>query len=521
MGDTIRLKTNQQRLIANLRHAFNPSSMLGELLQNARRAKASHIRVTAGDTSITVEDDGIGIADLQSLIFIAASGWDPELQARENAFGMGVLSTLYFSERLLVHSGDRSFGASTAQIIAGEPIHVYEAPVRVGTGIRLEGVKSPTEGLVLSDWVGQQLRRLATAFPVRISFNGSELPRPLADPALPWRDTPVGKILIDLDAQRFQWRAFLQGLPIGKDMRTSEHHVVLLHDDMIARLPDRQYLLNEREDNQRIQDAVSTAFRQALIEKKGAMAPEEFIDAYGSTCLSSSNGDLLNDIPFAQCSWFRNWRDVPPGHGNEWEGRFQGGVVAAETLTETGVWLVDMDDDEEKTVEVYLCARNGFLLEEQGLHSGHWLNRISRVVAPEQVIVRHGAILHREEDAALVEMTDLVLTDSIHLSLADDPAEYPVSSVRKDGVVHLTADASNVTRLISDYVFDNRYDERARDEDRETIATFIAIGLSKEPARAVEALLPEHLRYMPQPKLANVTVRLVFDGEGKLKNVIS
>lgn len=522
MGDTIRLKTNQQRLIANLRHAFNPSSMLGELLQNARRAQASHIRVTAGDTSITVEDDGIGIADLQSLIFIAESGWEPELQARENAFGMGVLSTLYFSERLLVHSGDRSFGASTAQIIAGEPIYVYEAPVRIGTGIRLEGVKSPTEGLVLSDWVGQQLRRLATAFPIRISFNGSELPRPLADPDLPWRDTPVGKVLIDLDAQRFQWRAFLQGLPIGKDPRTSEHHVVLLRDDMIARLPDRQHLLNEREDNQRIQDAVSTAFRQALIEKKGAMAPEEFIDAYGSTCLTSSNGDLLNDVPFAPCSWFRNWRDIPPGYARRWEGRFQSGVIAAETLTETGVWRIeDEEDDEEKTAEVYLCARNGFLLEEQGFPAGHWLNRITRIVAPEQVIVRAGNILYREANASLAEMVDLVLTDSIHLSISNDPTEFPVSAVRKEGIVHLTADAGNVTRLISSYVFDDRYDERAKDEDRETIATFMGIGLSQDPARAVEALLPEHLRYVPQPKLANVVVRLVFDGEGKLKNVIS
>ncbi len=95
---TIRLKTNQHRLISNLRHAFNPQSMLGELLQNARRAGAKHVHITVDDDAITVCDDGSGIADLQSLIHIAESGWDPELQARENAFGMGVLSTLYFSE---------------------------------------------------------------------------------------------------------------------------------------------------------------------------------------------------------------------------------------------------------------------------------------------------------------------------------------------------------------------------------------------------------------------------------------
>ena len=63
-------------------------------------------------------------SDLQSLIFIAESGWDPKLQARENAFGMGVLSTLYFANHLSVHSGTQAFTASTAAIIRGEDIDV-------------------------------------------------------------------------------------------------------------------------------------------------------------------------------------------------------------------------------------------------------------------------------------------------------------------------------------------------------------------------------------------------------------
>lgn len=114
---TIRLKTNQHRLISNLRHAFNPQSILGELLQNVRRAGAKQIHITVDDASIAVSDDGSGIADLQSLIHVAESGWDPELQARENAFGLGVLSTWYFSRHLSVHSGAQAFHASTTTII--------------------------------------------------------------------------------------------------------------------------------------------------------------------------------------------------------------------------------------------------------------------------------------------------------------------------------------------------------------------------------------------------------------------
>ncbi len=522
MGDTIRLKTNQQRLIANLRHAFNPSSMLGELLQNARRAKASHILVEADDNSLTVIDDGIGIADLQSLIFIAESGWDEETQERENAFGMGVLSTLYFSECLWVHSGSKSFSASTAEIIAGEPIQVHEAPPRAGTGIKLDGVQPPFSGITLQDWVWQQLLRLCEAFPVRVSFNGDDVPRPLADPALAWRETPVGKILIDLNASYLHWRTFLQGLPIGRDPGTTNYHIVLLRDDMIARLPDRQHLLNETEDNQTIQAAVNQAFREALIEAKASMSSENFIEVYGNTCLASLNAYLLNDIPFAHRAWFRNWKAVPPGYSQFWERIKPGGVIAEDVLGKAGVWNIDIDDsDDTLTAEAYINASNGFLLEEHRLHPDHWLNRMVRSIPPDHVTVRPGQILHEDRHLPLADAVDLVLTDTLFLSLTDNPVEYPVSAVRAGDVIYITTDASDVTRLISDYIFDDRYDDNAEDEDADTIRTFVAVGQSQDPARVIDALLSDQLRYTPQSKLANATVRLVFDEQGRLKNVIS
>jgi len=148
---TIRLQTNQNRLIATLRHAFTQASMLGELLQNARRAKARHIHITAEGDTLTVSDDGEGIADLQALICIAESGWDEELKARENPFGIGVLSTLYFARSLRVHSLDKVFRSTTTAVINGEEIEVISAPARVGTEIRLCGVEAPYSGPPLAE----------------------------------------------------------------------------------------------------------------------------------------------------------------------------------------------------------------------------------------------------------------------------------------------------------------------------------------------------------------------------------
>ncbi|HAF2412733.1 TPA: ATP-binding protein [Salmonella enterica] len=514
---TIRLKTNQHRLISNLRHAFNPQSMLGELLQNARRAGATEIHITVDDTSITVSDDGAGIADMQSLINIAESGWDPELQVRENAFGMGVLSTLYFSTYLSVHSGTQAFSASTATIIRGDGIEVHAEDARIGTEIRLDGVQSPTVGVNLPAWVAQQFKRLCEAFPVPVFLNGKELVRPLANPALQWRETPVGRILLNLEASRVQWQCFLQGLPIGIPTVASNYHVVVLRDDIIARLPDRQHLLNEADEYVRIQAAINQAYRQALIESRQQLPGSEFVEQYAERCLTSSNADLLNDIFFVPLAWFRDWNDTPPGHCRFWERYHRTGISASEALKEVGVWCIDSEDDDQSTAEVYLRARKGFLLEETRLDSEHWLMSMVRTIRPEQIVVQHAARLYEDNTPGLADgPLSLVLVEGLRVSLEGEPGEYPVHAVRRGDTLYLTVNVGSVTRLISDYIFDDRYDEASEAEDERTISTFIAIGSSQDPIRVISALLPDMLRYTPQPKLAGATVRLVFDDEGKL-----
>ena len=522
---TIRLQTNQNRLIATLRHAFTQASMLGELLQNARRAKARHIHITAEDDTLTVSDDGEGIADLQTLICIAASGWDEELKARENPFGIGVLSTLYFARSLRVHSLGKVFRAATAAVINGEEIEVISAPARVGTEIRLCGVEAPYSGPTLAEWVAQQLVRLCEAFPVRVTFNGTEFNRPLSRPGLPWRDTDVGQVLIDLEGAPSQYRCYLQGLPIGAAPSAQRHQVVMLRDDMIARLPDRQHLLHEEEDDKRIRAAVENAFRQELIEAKGQLAGSEFVLLYAATCLNSSNADLLNDIPFVPRSWFRDWANEPPGFRSHWsrywDRRLAGDIVSREALQEVGVWSIDAECDEDvPTAEVYLEARQVFMLEEHRLDGEHWLIGLVRFADPAQVGIHHGAVLHVDDRLPLNgDAVGVTLVGTLSASLGGESREYAVSAIRRDGTLYVTPHAYGVTRLISDYIFDDRYDEGREDEDAQTIATFIAVGCADSPARAVEELLPRSWRHTKQPKLASATVCLSFDGAGKLASV--
>ncbi|EKB4873193.1 TPA: sensor histidine kinase [Citrobacter farmeri] len=516
---TIRLQTNQNRLIANLRHAFNQSSMLGELLQNARRAQASAIHFTVDDSSLTIRDNGSGIANLQTLIHIAESGWDEKTQTCENAFGMGVLSTLYFAERLTVRSGGKAFSAATVDIIRGEPIQVIPWDLVEGTEIRLDGIQPTQPGETLSVWAERLLRTLCEAFPVPIWLNGHAVLRPLADPALQWRETPMGQILLDLSASRTQWRCFLQGLPIGRSPSTCRHHVVQLPNNTLARLPDRQHLLNEAEDHKRIQVAIDSAFRQALIETKERLSTSDFIVHYARICMDSSNADLLNDVPFVPRAWFRSWALEPSGFRRYWDRHLAEGIVAREVLEETGAWRIESDGDDAPTAEVYLEARKAFLLDESGIDAGHWLLGLVRPITPEEVQVRPGAILHHDASLCLADYeVELTLADGLNVCIEGEP-DVAVGAIRKGVTLFLTADAGGATALVSDYIFDDRYDEDREDEDGRTIDTFIAVGCSQSPAGVVQALLPVTLRYAMQPRLAGAVVHLTFDAEGRLAAV--
>lgn len=84
--------------ISKVTRIFNGTldDIFNELFQNARRAGASSIAVTAEHSCdaclITVSDDGAGIADPADLVSLGQSDWSDECRAREDPAGMGFFS---------------------------------------------------------------------------------------------------------------------------------------------------------------------------------------------------------------------------------------------------------------------------------------------------------------------------------------------------------------------------------------------------------------------------------------------
>ena len=100
-------------------YAAGLADVFTEALQNSRRAGATRVRVdidasedTPGAFTVTVTDDGAGVADPAVLLSFGENGWSEDLARREDAAGMGFLSLA--RRGCTVVSRPRSDGGETA-----------------------------------------------------------------------------------------------------------------------------------------------------------------------------------------------------------------------------------------------------------------------------------------------------------------------------------------------------------------------------------------------------------------------
>jgi hypothetical protein len=230
---------NEGRLMQHLQHFFSTShTVLAELMQNARRAGASHVAFTLEDGNLVVTDDGSGVADFRALLTLAESAWPDEIQTEEHPYGIGFLSVCFAADTVLVESRGKQVRFSSADLQGKKPLAVTVSGLAAGTRITLENFRFPAAK------VKGKLGYYAMGFPIPVVWQGEELERPFAmfQSRPEWTDTPVGRI----SAVGIHWhskyspcmfsdrcRTFLQGLPIRlheeEDFRTyGEQNIVHL-----------------------------------------------------------------------------------------------------------------------------------------------------------------------------------------------------------------------------------------------------------------------------------------------------
>lgn len=537
MSKTICTKVNEQNLLQILKMAFSHDAVIGELIQNARRAGATEVSLTFDGTDLVITDDGEGIKDLGTLLSVAESGWDAQICADEKPFGMGFLATIYAAEAVTVTTSTtgglgETFTATQRDILAMAPLHVHVRDgLPKGTTIRLHRFEVPgcnRRQVQLRDLIETLrliIQRTAKGFAIPVTFNGEPMSRQdgLTEDFV---KTEVGFVKLALGTDWYQ--AYVQGLPIENRLY-HEHSVSIVHvnNDIGVKLPDRKHFIDQRMVDQRIKESLRHAARMELSRLKAAMPAEEFVTLHHDHCVRWKCLDLFNDLDVLPGHLFIDWTNSQPGYESDGNERTMlEGAVSKAAILERGVYLLPDEDDAKGQAWI---AKTGFFCYDGGswtnLHADHWLWTVLNEVATEQseeprfLAIATGLIGERPYYPYGGGVSNVAIVDSIDIEDRVTGTRVSVDCVKDDNTFYLTRTGHPNLFLLDSYMADSSYEEDEYDKDLGIVLQIRQELLADSPAEELHLAWNAMNAGKLREHFAGKRFLLTFDERGVLTTV--
>ena len=371
---------NEAGALRNQRYAFTDRfTLVSELLQNARRAGATRVEVSYDEDTQTlcVRDDGAGIDDFQALLSIYASGWPTALCMEEQAFGVGFSQCLYLARQCRVASKGQVIDFDCAAALAQQPIAVLESAEFIdGTWVTLYGVELP-------DWQAR-IERLCVGFAVEVGLNHQPLPRPLALTQLQTQTTPLGQVYLlsrDDGWSSTDLMVFLQGFCVWRSPYCRINQANVIHLDprqFLARLPDRDKLLDEELQLPHIKATLQQCWQQVLHEQLQHLGETLFLQRYYHSVQCWEQWPLLNALTVLPAALCQRIDDYPQQSEPGLEGYLQpcSRPFDRQAIEQGAVQLVALNPLDEQNAALWMFARAmGFVLcDPARLDPQHWVH---------------------------------------------------------------------------------------------------------------------------------------------------
>lgn len=514
----IQVRINEEGTLRNQRYAFTDRfTLISELLQNARRAGATHIEIRHDATSkvLLVIDNGRGIDDFQKLLSFNESGWDASTCAEERPFGVGFSKCLYAASRCIVASGRQRVDFDTSAALAKSPMEVMqvdESDAISGTRIELHGVDLPD--------LAPRIEALCLGFPVIVLFNGKALQRRFAEAHLATMPSPMGAVHLTgtRDGKHSHHTlVFLQGfcvLNTGNQLFGEVNVVHLDSRQFVARLPDRDKLIDEDVQCKRIEVELKEGWRRIMEVAKTQLTPYRFVEVYYPAMRAWGHVDLLNDLDVLPCELFDAIVDYPILDHASSRHYLQPVTTAPtrEAIESGAVTLVDLDWlGDDNTGHWMLARAKGYLVFGwNGLHADHWAQRNVRYLEEEAAEVE----ALREQARTVLEgrwiWPTVLLCEAVRIKVGDESVEITDSGIYHDDTLYIpTGETSGEpVRQVSSFTDENdQFLENDLVADRDALADLICRLRSVDPVQTLDSLM-QTLKLGKYPLLHGKTFQL-------------
>ena len=504
----VAVRINESNLLKNLRYAFsNRYTIVTELMQNARRAGASYVVVEydAAAQTLMIRDDGVGIDDFQKLFTFGESGWDDTTVANETAFGLGFTKSLYAAKTCTVLSKSRAISFDTAEALAQAPITVKTVATSQETTVILGGVELPD--------LDQRIGNLVCGFPIRVIYNGVEQPRPYAVDCLATIESPIGQAYLRgyADDRKANTASvvFLQGFVVAGDIRhvDGQNIVHLDSTQFCARLPDRDVLIDEVEQLDRMQNVLKQLWRAHLVQEKAALSAASFVERYFEKARTWRLLDLFDDVPALPGSLFDVISDYPyrEGYGAADYLTALDHQVTREDIENGKPILAELDDPDDDTLAhwMFARARGWVVFNDPGLSKQHWIKPFVRALESEpceMAIEGEGA---RADLEGRWIWSSVVLCDAYVIRWGGEEVRITDDALYwTDGQLILVPrgeSSGQAARQVSDFLGEyDHFHEDHLEHDEQALADLIRLLRATDPVGTLTSLLVDlHLERYP------------------------
>ena len=516
----IQVRINEEGALRNQRYAFTDKfTLVSELMQNARRAGARRIEISYDEASsiLRVVDDGCGISDFQKLLTFNESGWDKDTCQEEHPFGIGFSKCLYSASRCIVASRNRKIDFLTEDALGRRPIDVLDVEHHPHTVIELHDVHLP--GLK------KHLETMCSGFPVPVWFNDIELPRIHAIGHLPFVSANIGYVYLTgtRDGKHATHTlVFLQGFCVMRPSYSDAAQVNVVHLDskeFVARLPDRDKLIDEADQSKRIDACLKALWRQVLLDAKPGMEDDAFVTTFFEAMRRWGHLDLLNTIPLLPKCLCERIVGYPIQEGyadRDYLEPVQRFLTRSE-IESGAVALVDLDglSNENAGCWMFAKAKGYIVISSTSLHHDHWVRPHVRTIDEKAVRVEASG----EQCRATLEgrwiWTEVILCDAVSVTIGDERVDLIEDGVYHDDSLFIPAGerSGEPVRQASSFIdeFDQFQDDHC-DADRDALVDLICRLRSVDPKATLDSLLHE-LKLEKYPLLQGKTFQLTVGHE--------
>lgn len=515
----IQVRINEEGTLRNQRYAFTDRfTLISELLQNARRAGATQIEIRYDAVSriLQVTDDGRGIDDFQKLLSFNESGWDAPTCAEERPFGVGFSKCLYAASRCIVASGCLWVDFNTSAALAKAPIEVMragETDAITGTRIELHGVDLPD--------LATRIEVLCVGFPVPVLFNGKALERRFAETHVATMTSPMGTVHLTgtHDGKHSHHTlVFLQGFCVLNTSYSLLGEVNVVHLDsrqFVARLPDRDKLIDEDVQRKRVEAELKDCWRKILEVAKTQLAPDRFVGIYYAAMRAWGHLDLLNDLDVLPCELFDAIVSYPIQDNNASLRDYVQSVTVAptrEAIESGAVTLVDLDwlGDDNAARWMLAKTKNYLIFAWNGLHADHWARPHVRYLEDEPVEIEALSEQTRTVLEGRWVWPTAILCEAVRIKVGSDTVEITDAGVYHGNILYIPAGETSgePVRQASSFTDENdQFLESDLDADRDALADLICRLRSVDPVQTLDSLM-QTLKLGKYPLLHGKTFQL-------------